>query len=112
MSGFHVEKSYVITGVGATPVLVPVNLVNIKNKFNGFCTAEVSAGGENIVVKFGDANVVADATPVDYALPDGNYYVRRGAILNRDISSQITYVSVVAAGAGTADVVINFGIEK
>lgn len=112
MSGFHAEKSYVITGIGTTPVLVPVVLDSIKNKFNGFCTAEVSAGGEAVVVKFGDATVVADATPVSYALPDGNYYVRRGAVLNRDISSQITYVSIVAAGAGTADVVINFGIEK
>ena len=110
MSGFHVEKSYVITGVGSTPITFDIDLSTIKNKFNGFCTAEVSAGGENVVVRFGAA---ADATVGgDYSLTDGNYYVRRGAILNRDISSQITTASVVAAGAATADVVINFGIEK
>lgn len=112
MSGFHVEKSYVVTGVSTTPILVSIDLSTIKNKFNGFCTAEVSAGGEDIVVKFGGSDVVASATATGYELPDGNYYVRKGAVLNRDISSQITHVSVVAAGMSTGNVVINFGIEK
>lgn len=110
MSGFHVEKSYVISGVGSTPVNVTIDLSKIKNKNYGFCAAEVSSGGADVVVNFG---ATASATVGgDYSLADGNYYVRRGAILNRDISSQITTVSVVAVGMATADVVINFGIEK
>lgn len=66
----------------------------------------VQASGADIIFKFGDSTVQADATVTSNALTDGNFTVPNGAVMSLTISSKTeTHFSVeTASGTGTARV--------
>lgn len=59
--------------------------------------ARVEPDGTDIVVKFGDASVVADATATANKLGVGNFHAQNGVVELFSMQNSDTYVSVISS---------------
>jgi hypothetical protein len=71
----------------------------------------VSVKTSDIVLKFGDADVVADDTLTSDSYIEGNYPCVAGTVQTIDLPRGTTHVSVKAEGDGAVKLAVGFGEE-
>lgn len=74
--------------------------LTFPNGIAGFNRVEIEARGDNVVLNFGNASVVASATLTSNALPQGNFSLANGDTYTLDLDSRSqSFVSVISADA-------------